>query len=467
MDRRRALIGTTAAGVLALVSVAGPALGASHREAPLIAFDPSADITDLYAFVSPDAPDTVTIIADYNGFQEPSGGPNFYPFNPDVTYWIKVDNTGDGVEDLTWTFDFETSVANPDSFLYSGYGPIGAVDANVTQTYSVAQNGETIAEGLAVPPPNIGPRTTPEYRGLSRAGIHPLGEGGQVFAGQVDDPFFVDLGAIFDLGGLRPFNEAHLIPLDQRRGEDDLAGFNVNAIAVQLPMMALTNDGQPVAAADAPNAVVGVWAGASRMAPSVDGGVGELVQVSRLGNPLINEVIIPVGKKDAWNGHGPADDDQYLANYENPELAAIVNTIYPSLPDTRTTERSDLVLILGQGIPGVNQTNADGLMDMLRLNMGIPPADEADPMAAVAGDVAGFPNGRRLTDDVVDIEIRAVADGYGAFLAEAFGLPNLEPNNAVGDGCNGNDVRFTRSFPYLGVAHDGYGGGEYRVRCRD
>ena len=465
MHRRRALFGTTAAGLLAVASIAGPALGSSHREAPLIGFDPSADITDLYAFVSPDAPDTVTLIANYNGFQEPSGGPNFYPFNPDVTYWIKVDNTGDGVEDLTWTFDFETSVANPDSFLYSGYGPIGAVDSNVTQTYSVAQNGEMIAEGLAVPPPNIGPRTTPEYKDLSRAAIHPLGDGGQVFAGQVDDPFFVDLGSIFDLGGLRPFNEAHLIPLDNRRGEDDLAGFNVNAIAVQLPKAALTNDGQPVTAADAANAVVGVWAGASRMAPSTDG-TGELVQVSRLGNPLINEVIIPVGKKDAWNSHGPADDAQYLDNYLNPELAAIVNTVYPSLPDTRTTEREDLVLILGRGIPGVNQTNAEGLMDMLRLNMGIPPAEKADPMAAVAGDVAGFPNGRRLSDDVVDIEIRAVADGYGSFLADTFGLPNLEPNNLVGDGCSTNDVRFTKSFPYLGEAHQGYTGGEYRVRCK-
>ena len=322
-----------------------------------------------------------------------------------------------------------------------------------------------IAEGLAVPPPNIGPRTTPEYKDLSRAAIHPLGDGGKVFAGQVDDPFFVDLGSIFDLGGLRPFNEAHLIPLDNRRGEDDLAGFNVNAIAVQLPKAALTNDGQPVTAADAANAVVGVWAGASRMAPSTDG-AGELVQVSRLGNPLINEVIIPVGKKDAWNSHGPADDAQYLDNYLNPELAAIVNTVYPSLPDTRTTEREDLVLILGRGIPGVNQTNAEGLMDMLRLNMGIPPAEKADPMAAVAGDVAGFPNGRRLSDDVVDIEIRAVADGYGSFLADTFGLPNLEPNNLVGDGCSTNDVRFTKSFPYLGEAHQGYSGGEYRVRCK-
>jgi hypothetical protein len=459
---------TTAAAtaLLLAVSLAGSTLGSSHREAPLISFDPSADITDLYAFVSPDAPETVTLIADYHGFQEPSGGPNFYPFNPDVLYWIRVDNTGDGVEDVTYTFDFETSISNPDSFLYSGYGPIGAVDANVTQTYSVSRNGEVVAEDLAVPPPNIGPRTTPEYASLAATGVHPLADGGQVFAGQRDDPFFVDLGAIFDLGGLRPFNEAHLVPLDTRAGEDDLAGYNVNAIALQVPTSELTNDGQDVSAPDAANAVVGVWAGASRMAPSLDGSEGEWVQVSRLGNPLINEVIIPVGMKDMWNSHGPAGDGAYVDRYLEPELAAIVNTIYPALPDARVEGRDDLVLILGRGIPGVNQTNADGLFDMLRLNMGIAPAERAVPLAAIAGDVAGFPNGRRLSDDVVDIAIRAVIDGYGEFLSGAFGLPDLEPNNAVGDGCSRNDVRFAKSFPYLGQPHSGYRGGDYRVFCR-
>ena len=462
----RTVTTVAASGMLAVASIAVPVLGSSHREAPLISFDPSADITDLYAFVSPDAPDTVTLIADYHGFQEPSGGPNFYPFNPDVRYWIKVDNSGDGVADVTYELDFQTDVANPDSFLYSGYGPIGAVDANVTQTYSVTRNGETIAEDLAVPPPNIGPRTTPDHDSLAAATVHPLGESGQVFAGQRDDPFFVDLGAIFDLGGLRPFNEAHLIPLEARNGEDELAGYNVNSIAIQVPKTDLTNDGQDVTAADAANAVVGVWAGASRMAPSLDGGEGEWVQVSRLGNPLINEVIIPIGQKDAWNSHGPDQDGAYADFYLNPELAAIINTIYPSLPDARVSEREDLVLILGRGIPGVNQTNADGLFDMLRLNMGIAPAAEADPMAAVAGDVAGFPNGRRLSDDVVDIEIRAVADGYGEFLSGAFGLPNLEPNNQVGDGCSRNDVKFEAEFPYLGQPHSGYRGGEYRAKCK-
>lgn len=466
MISKRALTCATAAGLLAVTSFAGSALASSHREAPLISFDPSADITDLYAFVSPDAADTVTLVANYNGFQEPSGGPNFYPFNPDVTYWIKVDNSGDGVEDVTYSFDFDTAVANPDSFLYSGYGPIGAVDANVTQTYSVQRDGETIAEGLSVPPANIGPRTTPDYSDLADAGIHPLGAGGQVFAGQRDDPFFADIGAIFDLGGLRPFNEAHLIPLKTRKGQDQLAGFNVNSIAIQVPKSELTVDGRDVAAADAPNAVIGVWGGASRIAPTVDGGAGELVQVSRLGNPLINEVIIPVGKKDTWNSHGPAEDGVYLDNYLQPELAAIVNTVYPDLPDARTEARDDLVLILGRGIPGVNQTNTDGLYDMLRLNMGIAPADKADPMAAVAGDVAGFPNGRRLTDDVVDIEVRAVIDGYGEFLADAFGLPNLEPNNQVGDGCSRNDVKFSKAFPYVAEPHPGYSGGEYRAKCK-
>jgi hypothetical protein len=466
MDSRQRTVTATAAALLLAASITGPTLGSSHREAPLISFDPSADITDLYAFVSPDAPDSVTLIANFHGFQEPSGGPNFYPFNPDVLYWIKVDNDGDGVEDVTYAFDFETQIANPDSFLYSGYGPIGAVDSNVTQTYSVTRNGEVMAEGLAVPPPNIGPRTTPEYPSLAAAGIHPLGERGQVFAGQRDDPFFVDLGAIFDLGGLRPFNEAHLIPLETRAGEDDLSGFNVNSVAIQVPRSDLTIDGQDVAAADATNAVIGVWGGASRMAPSLDGGEGEWVQVSRLGNPLINEVIIPVGEKDAWNSHGPSGDGAYLDSYLSPELAAIVNTIYPSLPDARVEGREDLVLILGRGIPGVNQTNAEGLFDMLRLNMGIPPAEQANPMAAVAGDVAGFPNGRRLTDDVVDIEIRAVADGYGAFLADTFGLPNLEPNNVVGDGCSRNDVKFAKAFPYLGQPHSGYRGGSYRATCK-
>ena len=468
---RTSTIGTAGAIALAAITtVAGSALASSHREAPLIARDPSADITDLYAFVSPDAPDTVTIIADYTGFQEPSGGPNYFDFDPTALYWIKVDNTGDGVADVTYGFRFTSDMANPDSFLYSGYGPISAdTPANVTQTLAVTRNDASIGDGLAVPPPNIGPRTTPKYGDIASATIHDLdGGAGKVFAGQRDDPFFADLGAIFDLGGLRPFNQAHLLPLKTAKGQDDLAAYNVNSIAIQVPKSQLTSDGQDVAAADAANAVVGIWAGASRQSVSAAGeGEGDWVQVSRLGNPLINEVIIPLGQKDQWNAGEPADDAQYIDRYLSPELAAIVNTVYPSLPDTRTSERSDLVLILGQGVPGVNATNSgDTLYDMLRLNMGIAPADKPARMGVLAGDAAGFPNGRRLTDDVVDIEIRAIADGYGAFLAENFGLPDLEPNNAVGDGVDANDRAFRDSFPYVAQPWQGYKGGEYRATGR-
>jgi hypothetical protein len=467
MSVKRNLVASGAIGLLA-ISMAAPTLASSHREAPLISRDPSADNTDLYAFVSPDKPDTVTILANYTGFQEPGGGPNFYTFDPTVLYWVKVDNTGDGVEDITYTFKFETQVANPDSFLYSGYGPIGAVPSNVTQTYTVTRNGTDVATDLDVPPPSIGPRTTPEYREMAKDGIHELGTDGKVFAGQRDDPFFVDLGAIFDLGGLRPFNQAHLIPLKTEQGQDTLAAFNVNTIAIQLPKSELTNDGLDVSAPDASNAVVGIWAGASRQVIPVTtaetpAGDPEWMQVSRLGNPLINEVVIPIGQKDEWNASNPADDAQYQDRYENSELAAIINTIYPSLPDARTTGRSDLVLILGQGVPGLNATNSgDTLYDMLRLNMGIAPSAHPNRLGVIAGDVAGFPNGRRLTDDVVDIEIRAIADGYGKFLHQNFNLPNKMPNNQVGDGCNANDTSFLRVFPYAATPWKGYRGGDYR-----
>jgi len=229
-------------------------------------------------------------------------------------------------------------------------------------------------------------------------------------------------------------------------------------------MTDLTNDGEaPDGTAEGTNAVVGIWAGATRQATTVlnDTGLpeitGDYVQVSRLGNPLINEVIIPLGQKDEWNASAPADDAEYMDRYLNPELAAIVNTVYPSLPDARTSDRSDLVLILGQGVPGLNATNTgDTLYDMLRLNMGIPPTANPSRLGVLDGDLAGFPNGRRVWDDVVDIEIRAVIDGYGTFLEENFMLPNLTPNNMVGDGCDANDKSFLDSFPYVAGPWSGY-----------
>ena len=467
MTRTHRIVSAATIGLLTMTAIGAPVAASSHREAPMIARDPTADITDLYAFVSPDKTDTVTIIANDTGLQEPAGGPNFYSFDPDVNYWIKVDNTGDGRADIVYWFRFRTQVANPDSFLYSGYGPIGPVDSNVTQTLTVRRGGSVIGQDLSVPAPNIGPRTTPDYAGLTS--VHALANGnGRVFAGPRDDPFYVDLGAIFDLGGLRPFNPAHLIPLSKARGQDDLSGFNVNSIAIQVPTSRLTSDGQPVAAPDAENALIGVWAGASRRSQTVLDGAGDAdisgdwAQVSRLGNPLINEVLIGIGDKDGWNASNPVNDGDYESRYTDPELAAIINTIYPSLPDARTTGRSDLVLILGQGVPGLNQTNATGLYDMLRLNMGVPPTETPDRLGALKGDFAGFPNGRRLIDDVVDVELRAIADGYGKVLNEAFGLPNKSPNNQIGDGCNPNDRPFLKRFPYVAKPWQGYAGGDYR-----
>ncbi|MBA2374232.1 MAG: DUF4331 domain-containing protein [Chloroflexi bacterium] len=449
----------------------GAVFAASHREAPLIARDPGADNTDVFAFVSPDDPETVTLIANYSPFQEPNGGPNFFGFDENVSYWMKVDNDGDGDADQTFTFDFDRTVANGETFLYNTNTVSGDdyENLNVRQTYSVTQNETEIGTGIPVPPDNIGPRSTPDYEKLAASAVTELDNGMTVFAGQRDDPFFVDLGSIFDLGGLRPFNMAHLAPLKTAKGEDGLGSFNVSSIAIQVPITELTRDGESVADAKAENAVVGIWAGASRPSNVVlsaggDEVSGDLVQVSRMGNPLINEVIIPLAQKDEWNRSEPSGDSEYEDRYLKPELAGLVNLLYPSLPDTRTEDRTDLVLILLQGVPGLNSTG-DGKYDMLRLNMGIPPTASPSRLGVLAGDLAGFPNGRRLWDDVTDIELRAVADGYGTFLNKNFDLPNLSPNNQVGDGCDANDVAFTKSFPYLATPHQGYDHAAHHRPC--
>ena len=446
----------------ALVASVGPpgASASSHREAPLIADDPAADNTDVYAFVSPDRPDTVTIIANYYPFQDPAGGPNYFRFDPTVRYELKVDSDGDAVEDVTYRFRFSTTVGNGNTFLYN----TGQVtwpndpDLNVKQTYTVTRvtsSGSTqLAPGatLRVPPANIGPRSNPVYDALQ--GVYDLGGGRKVFAGPRDDPFFVDLGSIFDLGGLRPFNEAHLIPLAKQGGEDGVRNYNVFSIALQVPKTDLV----PAPMADG---TIGVYASASRQAVRVlngDGTVGtsgDWVQVSRLGNPLVNEVVIPIGQKDRWNASDPADDAQFLGRYTSPELAGLVNLLYPGLPDTPTAGRNDLVAVLLTGVPGLNFTG-DTKADLLRLNTGIAPAKKPDPLGALAGDLQGFPNGRRLADDVTDIEIRAVACGYGQILAGALGLCNFTPNDTLADGVDKNRGNFLSTFPYVAPPNQGY-----------
>ena len=459
-----------AAVAVALVRGPGPeaSRASSHREAPLISNDPAADNTDLYAFVSPDAPNTVTIVANYIPLEQPAGGPNFASFGDDVRYEIKVDNNGDGEEDVTYRFRFKTTTGNPNTFLYNT-GPIDTLsdsDWNVRQTYTVSRinrhGAKVLGTDIPVPPVNIGPRSTPGYDALADAAIADL-EGAKVFAGQRDDPFYVDLGSIFDLAGLRPFNSLHDIPLSDGPGVDGVAGYNTHSIVLQVPIRKLTRD-HKLYDADEPEAVLGVYATASRQRLRIlqHGGAvrneAAWVQISRLGEPLINEVVIPRGKKDLWNSTDPAEDMRFLRFYRSPEVTKLENALYDALDDANESDRDDLVAILLTGVPGLNYTGPTKA-DLLRLNTGIAPtADvgEGDRLGVLNGDLAGFPNGRRLEDDIVDIDLRAFAEGYGAFLNGLLGLPNRSPNNLLGDGVDANDRMFRADFPYVATPFSGY-----------
>ena len=490
MSTRVKAAGLAGAILIATTSISG-VFASSHREAPLISGDPLADNTDLYAFVSPDDPDSLTIIANYIPLEEPSGGPNFFPFDDAVRYEIHVDNNGDGRADTSYTFRFSsqpkaTNFAGIPTFLYND-GPITSLtDPNwlVPQTFDVERNGTRVGSGLPTPPANIGPRSTPNYETLAASAVTTLGDGTKVFAGQRDDAFFVDLGSIFDLAGLRPFNSLHALPLPATAGADGVSGFNTNSIALQIPIEQLTRDHALPTGPNDPDAVLGVWAAASRQKHRTlndDGSVsssGKWIQVSRLGNPLINEVIIPRVAKDYWNNQSPAGDAQFAKYYLAPELAAVANVLYDALDTPATSGRSDLVAVLLTGlnipssdiVPGGLQFTRTGLTqaDMLRVNTGIKPnaagacvfgvdgGGSPSRLGAIDGDLCGFPNGRRLLDDVTDIELRAVAEGYGPTLNAVLGVPNRTPNNLLGDGVDVNDTPFLASFPYAGTPQNGY-----------
>ncbi len=449
----------------------------SHREAPSIAKDPVADSTDLYAFVSPDRPDTVTLISNYVPLQSPDGGPNFYEFGDDVLYEIHIDNTGDALPDITYQFRFSTHHRNPaGTFLYNT-GPITALDSpnwNRYQIYTVVKKvrgGATtvLATGLTCPPCNIGPRSTPNYGALARAAIHDLPTGERVFAGQRREGFYVDLGSIFDLGDLRPFQNLHLIPTAPTAGVDASQSVNVHSIAIQVPMTHLTRDGsRPSNVANA-RSVIGVWCTASRQKSMMRGGMmgmamqtGPWVQVSRLGNPLINEVLIPLGKKDYWNSVPPSADDAFLEYVQHPELAGLLPVLYPKVfPHLAAYKapRADLAAILMTGIPsgvvtGFQNFTGKTPADMLRLNMAVPPAMKPNLLGVVGGDLAGFPNGRRVMDDVTTIELRAVA-GVTIPLVDKSFTPDAAAAK-VTDGLTAKPNRYLASFPYLGTPLSGY-----------
>ena len=442
------ILGLTVIFTVALAMMPGQA--SSHREAPLIANDPTADNTDVYAFVSPDEPDKVTLISNFIPFQDPDGGPNFYPFDPNVLYEIHIDNNGDAVEDITYQWRFTTEVRNPATFLYNT-GVVTSLDdpdLNVRQFYRLTRvNGArrtgTVTElsgRLPVPPPNIGPRSTPNYGGLG-GGIQQLAGSMRVFAGQRDEGFYLDLG-IFDLLGL-----------GSGAIDSSTDGFNVSSLAIQVPKSDLARGGTTPTNPTDPSAIIGVWSTASRFAtrtltPGAQTQTGAMVQVSRLGNPLVNEVVIDLARKDAFNSLEPTGDAVALDRVTDPEVPKLLKLVFNV--DSPPPPRNDLVTIFLTGIPGANQPANVRPSEMLRLNMAVPPTTSPNPLGVLGGDLAGFPNGRRVGDDVLDIALRAMAGATP--LTPAF---NRSPNNQLTDGVSRNDLPFLPNFPYLAVPHAG------------
>jgi len=446
----------------------------SHREAPAISQDPVADNADTYAFVSPDDPSTVTIITNYVPLEGPPGGPNFFEFGDDVLYSIYIDNDGDALPDIEYRFRFRTTLQNPNTFLYNT-GPIGSLTDpswNKRQLYSVSVvrsggRSESLGVDLACPPCNIGPRSTPHYDGLAAAAVHHLPSGETVFAGQRNDGFFVDLGAIFDLGDIREIQNLHLIPSPAGTSVDPLKSLNIHTIAIKVPISKLTRNGSapndPAAAA----AVLGIWGGASRRKVQVRDGYetresGPWVQVSRLGNPLFNEVIVPVGEKDRWNSLDPVADVGFEKYVNQPELAKLLPVLYPgAFPNLAaySANRADLHAILLTGIPGgivpgFQNFTGPKPADMLRLNVAIPPSGSPNALGVVGGDLAGFPNGRRVFDDVVSIELKAVAGATIPLVDSSYTVDGAV--GAVSSYLSPGADRYQSTFPYLGTPHDGF-----------
>ncbi len=435
----------------------------SHREAPGTSQDPVADSTDLYAFVSPDDPTTVTLICNYIPLEGPAAGPNFYEFGDDVLYSIHISNRGSAEPDISYEFRFETQILDPDTFLYNT-GPIAAIDDphfNKRQFYSVTRrtkwDATVLATGLASPPCNIGPLSTPDYAALAGEAVHSLPGGRTVFAGQRAEGFYVDLGAVFDLGDLRPFEQLHAFgSLPQRDGVNATAQVNVHTIALKVPISDVVDKGP----------TIGVWTTASRrkveLRSEPDFEIGPWIQVSRLGNPLFNEVLVPLGRKDEWNASYPEDDSSFAGGVAHPELASLLNVLYPGVfPHLAayTKPRADLLAILLTGIPAgvVSPTfstfTGATQADMLRLNTSIPP-NTSDPsvLGVLGNDVAGFPNGRRVFDDVFTIELRAIAGKTIPLVDTSFSPDGAA--SAVTDGLTFDN--YLPNFPYLGVPYSGY-----------
>ena len=465
--------------VVQLLAAVGPARAASHREAPLIALDPAADITDVYFFRSWEDPTKVVLVMNVIPGQEPSSGPNYFNFDDQVRYAFNLDVDGNGkAEDVVYEIRFKTRIQGTVKALklpvgYAGVPPITALSGpdaagiGIRQTYTVTEirNGHRRDLGtqeMVAVPSNVGPLTIPNYEALAAQGIYPLANGGRVFTGQRDETFYIDLGATFDTVNLRRTPPI----LTQNEDEDDtvspfgvdtFSGFNVNTIVLELPITELTSN---------PNAVVGLYASTSRaknLHRRNDGtafGSGDWVQVARMANPLVNELLIGTDRKDRWNAADPKDEKHFLDFYLNSSLATVLNLRYgTAFP---TAGRTDLVAALlqynGDGTCGSD----DRCSELLRLNLGVPPTPPVlqKRIGVLAGDPAGFPNGRRPNDDVTDIALRVVG-GILQTLDDPVAFANFP---RLGDGVNFNIGTQSSSvtangiytiFPFLPSPHPG------------
>lgn len=476
----------------------------NHREAPITALDHKADITDLYAFVSygpnsvlGDPPKKVTIIMCVDPLLEPANGPNYFPFDPQITYDINIDNNQDAEADITFRFNFNTEQRLPGLFqVYAGSGngvrtpanspapvPPGTllVPPRITsfedvglgqrQSYSVTimRNGEgqSVENADGSPfyavPANVGPRTM-DYEALYRAGTYNLPTGMNIFAGTVDDPFWIDLGAAFDTANFRLLRSG--IPglmsdledsAKENFASDTVSGYAVNALAIEVPIEMLTSTGR-IEPRTSWASTIGIWGTTSRPAMTVRRSPepaeysGELRQVQRIGNPLVNELLIGTGSKDRFSMDQPKNDSQFASYLLDPALARVVNALYGGAVEIPAPDRTDLLPLVTYRAPIAPGGMARGpVADLLRLNTGVsatPPA-VINRLGLIAGDAAGFPNGRRLQDDVVDIALRVVVGGV---LLPEF---NKFPNNKLGDGVNVNDAPYRQEFPYLALAPSG------------
>lgn len=481
-----------------LLAACGSASAANHREAPITALDHKADITDVYAFRSYDDASKVTLILCVDPLLEPANGPTWFPFDPGILYAIHVDNNNDAIADVSLQFRFTTDQRLPEVFTaYAGSGagalapanspapvPPGAliVPPRVTslsspglgqrQSYAVtlvtAAGSSNLANSTGgayfAVPPNVGPRTM-DYAALFAQGVYDIpSRNMSAFAGTVDDPFWIDLGAAFDTLNMRTLGSG--VPAVLTDAEDSAArnfasdtvsGYAVNAIAIEVPITMLTRTGTIVPSTSTA-ATIGVWGTTSRPRTTVRRApfsttvpIPSYRQIQRMGNPLINELVIGIGSKDRFSMDVPTSDSQFAAFFLDPYLARVVNALYGGDVVIAAPPRLDLLPLVTYAPPIAAQgTTAGPIADLLRLNTGVAPTPLAQRsrLGVIGGDGAGYPNGRRPMDDVVDISLRVVVGGVLTTDAGGQSL-NRFPNNRLGDGVNVNDATHPETFPFL------------------